>query len=267
MEHKLPPLKVRLAVAGSLILLFTLIYFFSKCERNTGKIEATGTIEVKEVDITSRISSRVEKIFFDEGSEVKKGDILLKLDSRAQKTQKEAAEILLANAERNFKRAEELFKTNAISKQQFEQAQANFLSAKANYEQAKIFYEDTEPQAPWDGVILKRYVEEGELVSANTPLFTLGDLKEAKVTIYVSLKELGKIKPAHKVKVKIDSFKNKIYEGKITYISDKAEFTPKNIQTKDERVKQVFAVEATLPNENYELKPGMPCDVIIDIEK
>ncbi len=267
MEHKLPPLKVRVAIAGLLILLFLSIYLFSKYERNTGKIEVAGTIEVKEVDITSRISSRVEKIFFEEGSEVKKGDKLLEFDFRVQKTQKEAAEILFFNAEKNFKRADELYKTNAISKQQYEQAQANFLSAKANYEQAKIFYEDTTPEAPWDGIILKRHIETGEMVSANTPLFTLGNLKEVKVTFYISLKELGKIKPGQKVKIRIDSFKDKTYEGKITYISDKTEFTPKNIQTKDERVKQVFAVEAIIHNENYELKPGMPCDVIIDIEK
>ncbi len=267
MEHNLPPLKIRLAVVFSLILIFTLIYIFLKCERNTGKIEAMGTIEIKEVDITSRVNAKVEKIFFDEGQEVKKGDILIKLESRVYEAQFNAATSLYNNAQKNYERSKELFKVNSISRQQYEQAEANFLSAKANLEQAKLLFEDTQPKAPWDGIILKRHGEEGELISPNTPLFTIGNLKEVKIIVYVSLKDLGKIKYGQMAKIKIDSFKNKIYEGKITFISDKAEFTPKNIQTKDERVKQVFAVEVSAKNDNYELKPGMPCDVIIDIEK
>lgn len=189
---------------------------------------------------------------------------MLKLDDRVVKAQYKAAEINYNNAEKNFSRANELFKSNAISKQAFEQAQANYLMVKANFEQAKMLNDDCQPQAHWDGVVLKKYVEEGELVNPNTPLFTIADLKTVRVTFYVSLKELGKIKLGQKIKVKIDSFKNKIYESKITSISDKAEFTPKNIQTRQERVKEVFAVQGQIINDNYELKPGMPCDVIMD---
>jgi HlyD family secretion protein len=265
MEHKLPPLKVRIAVLTSVVVLGFIIYFILNFERETKKIEATGLIEAKEVDITTRVNSKVLEIYFDEGMQVKKGDILLKLDDRVVAAQYKAAEINYDNAEKNFNRANELFKSNAISKQAFEQAQANYLMAKANFEQAKMLNEDCKPEAPWDGVVLKKYVEQGELVAQNTPLFTIADLKTVKVTFYVSLKELGKIKSGQKIKVKIDTFKNKIYEGKITFISDKAEFTPKNIQTKQERVKEVFAVQAQVVNENYELKPGMPCDVIVDL--
>lgn len=265
MAHKLPPLKIKLAIVGTLIVLFTIIYIFSKCERELKNIEASGTVEIKKVDITSRVSSKIKKIYVDKGKEVKKGDILLELDSQVIKAQLDAAQSMYANAEKNYLRGKELYRANAISKQNYEQIESGYFTAKANYEQAKMFYEDTQPQAPWDGIILNRYVEEGELVSPNAPLLTIGDLKEVKITFYVSLKVLGKIKYGQRVKIKIDSYKGKIYEGRITYISDKAEFTPKNIQTKDERIKEVFAIEAGVHNENHDLKPGMPCDVIIDI--
>ena len=64
----------------------------------------------------------------------------------------------------------------------------------------------------------------------------------------------------------IDSFKDKVYTGKVTYISPEAEFTPKNIQTKDERTKLVFAVKIKIPNDNYDLKPGMPSDATIKLQ-
>ena len=81
--------------------------------------------------------------------------------------------------------------------------------------------------------------------------------------IYVTELELGKVKLGQKAEVSVDAFKDKKFEGKVTYISPEAEFTPKNIQTKDERTKLVFAVKIELPNPDFELKSGMPADAKI----
>ncbi|HRP91934.1 MAG TPA: efflux RND transporter periplasmic adaptor subunit, partial [Ignavibacteriaceae bacterium] len=75
--------------------------------------------------------------------------------------------------------------------------------------------------------------------------------------------ELGLVKLGQKAEVTIDTYKDKVYEGKVIYISPEAEFTPKNIQTKDERTKLVFAVKIKIPNKDYDLKTGMPADAKI----
>lgn len=260
MEHKLPPLKVRIAVIVILVIIIAL-YFGVKSFKKTGLIEASGTVEVREADISARIAGKAVKIFVDEGDFVKKDDVLIDIGDSVVLAAKEAAEAAYKNAKRNYERSESLYKTNSISKTQFEEAENRYKEAAARF----AVYEDVRLKAPWDGFILERHVTEGETVLPNMPLFTIGDLKEAKITIYIPLPDLGKIKLNMPAKIKIDGT-DKIFEGKITKISQQAEFTPKNVQTKDERIKEVFAVEITADNKNYELKPGMPCDVYIDIK-
>jgi HlyD family secretion protein len=96
-------------------------------------------------------------------------------------------------------------------------------------------------------------------------LLKISDLLKVKLLIYVSEEELGKVKLGQKADVTTDSYNGKKYEGKVIYISPEAEFTPKNIQTKDERTKLVFAVKIEIPNPNFELKPGMPADAVVHL--
>jgi HlyD family secretion protein len=84
--------------------------------------------------------------------------------------------------------------------------------------------------------------------------------------IYINGVQLGKVKIGQKVNVTVDSFPGKIFSGKVVSISNRAEFTPKTIQTKDERVKLVFAVKVAVENPSMELKPGMPADAEIIVE-
>jgi HlyD family secretion protein len=251
-------------IAATVILLTLGIIFIPKLFVDNSGITASGTVEVREVDIASRVNSRVLKILADEGKKVIKDEVLAELDDSVVAAQKDAAAIVLSNATKNYERSNNLFKTGAISDTAFEQAQSAYISAKAAYAQAKVLYDDAAVKAPWDGLILKKHVEEGELVSANTPIFTIGDMGTAKVKIYVPLMDLAKIKYGQEALVTIDGMEKNKFTGKITYISGEAEFTPKNVQTKDERVKEVFEVEVTVPNPEYVLKPGIPADVVID---
>lgn len=120
--------------------------------------------------------------------------------------------------------------------------------------------------SPINGFIVKTFVERGESVSPMSSLFKVSDLDVVELVIYVSTEELAYVKLGLQSDVTIDAFKNKIYKGKVTYISPEAEFTPKNIQTKDERTKLVFAVKITIPNKDYELKAGMPADAVIKLQ-
>jgi HlyD family secretion protein len=122
---------------------------------------------------------------------------------------------------------------------------------------------DTTIYAPIAGVILTKNLEAGEIVSAGTPVYTIGDLAHPWVTVYVKEDKLGLVKLQQTARVAVDSYPDKTYSGTVTSIASEAEFSPKNVQTKEERVNLVFAVEVSVENPNGELKPGMPADVTI----
>ena len=97
-------------------------------------------------------------------------------------------------------------------------------------------------------------------------MYTIGDLENPWIRVYVKEDKLGLVKLGQKAEITTDSYPNKKYEGSVTYISSEAEFTPKTVQTQEERVKLVFGVKVSVRNENQELKPGMPADVSIVVK-
>jgi HlyD family secretion protein len=139
-------------------------------------------------------------------------------------------------------------------------AEAQVLSAEAAFELAKIQLKHTELCAPFDGILVSRNVEPGEVVSPGREVISVADLSEVDLKIFVAETEIGRVKPGQKAEVKIDTFPSKTYTGTVTYISPEGEFTPKIIQTHKERVKLVYLVKMTIANPNLELKPGMPAD-------
>ena len=135
--------------------------------------------------------------------------------------------------------------------------------ARAALRTAEVRFRDSVIYAPLAAVVLRKDVEAGETVNAGMPVFTLGDLENPWVKVYVKEDKLGLVKLGQKAEISVDTFPNKRYEGTVTYISSEAEFTPKNVQTREERVKLVFGVKVSVKNQNNELKPGMPADVEI----
>jgi HlyD family secretion protein len=96
-------------------------------------------------------------------------------------------------------------------------------------------------------------------------LFKVSDLRAVDLIIYVSEEELGRVKLGQTADISVDAYPEKTYSGKVIYISPEAEFTPKNIETKDERTKLVFSVKLRINNPKYELKPGMPADANVHL--
>jgi HlyD family secretion protein len=117
--------------------------------------------------------------------------------------------------------------------------------------------------APFDGFVTVKDVEEGEFVQAGSPVLTLAQLDRVWVKTYVPETQLGRVSYGQKADVISDTFPDKRYPGTVTYISAEAEFTPKNVQTKEERVKLVYRIKVSLENPDQELKAGMPVDVIL----
>ena len=145
------------------------------------------------------------------------------------------------------------------------QAQSNYEKAGANVELIQKSINDCFVTAPFNGTIVKTFVEKGEMLSMLSNLFKISDLSKVELVIYVSEEDLGKVKLGQTAEVSTDAYKDKTYEGKVIYISPEAEFTPKNIQTKDERTKLVFAVKIEIPNPDSELKAGMPADAVVKL--
>ena len=116
-------------------------------------------------------------------------------------------------------------------------------------------------RSPLGGLVLYRHVEPGEIASAGAPLVTVIDPEHLQLTVYVPEDRYGRIQMGQSLPVTVDSFPGETFQGTVTHIADKAEFTPRNVQTTDNRKTTVFAVRLDLQPSGGKLKPGMPADV------
>jgi multidrug resistance efflux pump len=118
-------------------------------------------------------------------------------------------------------------------------------------------------QAPISGLVLERPVHVGEVALPGAPLMTLADLDRVTLTIYVPEDQLGRVQIGQAVSVTVDAYPDRAFTGTVSFVASQAEFTPKNVQTREERVNMVFAVKVKLPNADHALKPGMPADAVL----
>jgi len=180
-------------------------------------------------------------------------------------SQKERADLALKAAQEQHKSAQENYQMAArgLEKEEIEMVRAEIQGLQVQEQYLLRLIEDTEVKSPVDGILEIQNVEVGELALPGAILFSLIDLNQTYVKAYVPEKYVGRAKIGSEVAVVSDAFPAKIYRGKIDYISDEAEFAPKNIQTKEERLKLVYMMKSYLDNSAGELKPGMPVDVKI----
>lgn len=197
------------------------------------------------------------------------------------------SKVKLEQAQRDLERYEKLYKEGVISKREWElaelnyksalaefkvnerfisQAEAKYLSALQKLKEVEVIYKETKIYAPSDGVILSRPAEEGEVVNPGQPIYVMVDLQKLYVKVYIPEPELGKVKLGIPARVYVDAYKDRYFNGTLTRVYEQAEFTPKNVETKEERVKLVFGAEISVDNREELLKPGMPADVVIKID-
>jgi HlyD family secretion protein len=137
-----------------------------------------------------------------------------------------------------------------------EQAQARLELARLQLEKAVI-------TAPEDGVVLRSSVTQGEVAKPGATLFTMRKGDHLELKVYIPEAELGRVRPGETVGIQVDAYPGETFRGVISAVADKAEFTPKNVQTPDERTKLVFAVTIRISEGLDKLKPGMPADVLL----
>jgi HlyD family secretion protein len=152
-----------------------------------------------------------------------------------------------------------------------EQAKAALLQAQAGVRQAQANLALLETQmqkltiyAPRDGVILSRAVEPGEFLQPGATALTLADLSQLTVTVYIPEDRYGQLHLGQAATIRVDSFPGETFQASIVYISDQAEFTPRNVQTVEGRSTTVYAVKLRVEDSTARLKPGMPADVFFE---
>jgi HlyD family secretion protein len=221
---------------GGVILSIMLLSGCNKWYPDKNSIYGSGTIETDEINISAKVIGRITDLPVKEGGQIAKGQLIARLDD-------------LDKAEKDYARAEKLFADNIIPPDQLEQAQKikdNFLIV-----------------SPISGTVIMQELFPGEVVTPGSPIITLADLNNLWVKIYIPEANIGKVKLGARAEVMVDSFPNYVFQGEVIHISSKAEFIPKNIQTKEERVTQVFAVKVAVKNLEDKLKIGLPADVYI----
>lgn len=171
-------------------------------------------------------------------------------------TRRDVAAKTLAAAQERLRRL-----TAGFRKEEVDAAKARVAAAEARAAQLRQQIRDATVTSPLSGVVTEKVAEQGELVPAGTALLVVTDLDDAWLTVYVGEPDLGRIRIGQEADVVTDA--GQARKGKLTFVSSKAEFTPKNVQTRDERVKLVYKVKIGLENRDGLFKPGMPAEARI----
>jgi len=173
------------------------------------------------------------------------------------------ARLAVATAQRAAA-AEALAKVRRLARpEEIRAAEARLAQAQAAADLLAKTIADCTVTAPIAGVVTHKAFERGELVAPGSTVVTLSELDDVHVMIYLTEKEIGRVRLGDSADVTIDAFPGRAFPGRITYISPEAEFTPKNVQTKEDRVKLVFGVKVEIENKDGLLKPGLPADAAI----
>jgi len=273
-----------LAAIAAVIVAVTIVLAWQRLARtpDTAFLIASGRIEGRLTTLSARSAGRVAEIKADEGRSVKRNEVLVtladpalreRINSLAARVRR--TEASLAQAERELARNQKLIADGFITLQMMERTRleadvqsAALREARASLAEQQRYLDEMTVRAPTDGTVLVRTIERGEWVQPGTPLFTLVDLNQLYLKIYVPEPDIGKIVHEQAAHVHIDAFPDRFFPARVSKIASEAEFTPKNVETREERVKLVFAVELALDaNPDGALKPGMPADAVVRLEE
>lgn len=258
-------------------------------ERGTALV-AAGTLEAVEVDVGALAPGRVVSVNYDEGDDVAAGAVVATLDSEefeagltaaeaaavAARDRVTAAAAAYAAAQDRFGRLSRAYPGGGVTKAEYERAKAerdaaaaelaSARSLAAQAEAAKVQFDARRKEinivAPISGTVLSRNLEPGEILGAGVSLMTLANLSTLELYVYVPEAKIGVIEAGDPVNVSVDSFPGEVFAGKVKAVAGKAEFTPRNVESKEDRVTLVFKVTVTVPNQGHKLKPGMPADAV-----
>ena len=145
------------------------------------------------------------------------------------------------------------------------QARAREAASRAGVAVARQRVDDSRLQVPFDGVVLSTSAEPGSYLNPGTPVLTVADIRDVWLRAFVAEKDLGRIRLGQSANVSVDAYPERTWKGDISYISSAAEFTPRAVQSPEERTNLVYRIKIRLDNADGVLKPGMPADAVVEI--
>ena len=286
----------KLAIIPILILVSILLVFliYRRQQSNIlpeNVIYSSGTVEANAISVAAQTSGKVTAKRFGKGDVVHEGDTLLtiegslldakqqELDATIAATRDEiaAARIELANVKTNLERMKEAYQVGSIPKREYDNLQTSYDSGTrrlaglesrlatimAQQQSLDVQRGYTAVTSPTGGFVQADPVETGEVAQIGATLFEIVDLSDTWVEIYINESDLPHIHLNDPADVFLDARPDSAIKGSVSFISQKAEFTPKNVQTKKERIKLVFAVRIKVDNSSGAFKPGLPVDVYL----
>ena len=230
-------------------ILFFGVVCTTACQRSTRStdLRLSGTLEMTEIYLSPVVAGDVATVTVQEGDRVKKGQQIATLRRFDQ-------------ARRDYERLRRVLPVGG--------------STEERIEHAKLDWDDQQLLSPIDGLVLLRVSEPGEAVTPGMPVVVIGNPQDIWMRVYVPEGDIGRVHVGQRAAIQVDAFAGRTFPGRVTFVSPQAEFTPKNIQTKEERVTQMFAVKitvdqtgdaATARDLQNVLKPGMPVDADLNL--
>lgn len=218
-------------------------------------ISGIGTVTpIQGVSLSTETEGTVSKIGFENGQLVHAGDLLIELDASVEQSQLKAAEAQLELAKLGSNRANELLQKNTVSQAEVDQATAQLNQATANVNALKATIEKKSVRAPFDGRVGIRTVNLGQFVSRGLPLVTLQKLDQLYVNFTLPERDLPKLKVGEKVRISVDAFPGREFEGKLSAISPEVNMSTRNL-----------ALQAILDNPEEVLRPGMFARITLEL--
>ncbi len=218
------------------MVIFTL--FLSGCGQNyqSGALKFSGTLELTEHALGAKAAGRIVSLSVEEGNPVKAGQLLATLDRYEQ-------------ARRDYERSQSLTAQGGATQQ--------------SLEYALLALDDQQIVSPVDGEVLVKVHEAGETVAAGSPVVVVGDRSKLWVKIFVPEGRINRIRLGQPATLSFDGLRQS-FNGHVSFVAPMAEFTPRNVQTTEERITQAFAVKVVLDDPPANLRPGVAADVVIE---
>lgn len=236
---------------------------------SSNTLELSGTIEATQTEVGSEVSGKVIRIEKHEGDSVKKGDVLAVLDQSMQeltvKQQQAIVDVKTAKLEELKAGSQEELLRSGATAQTIKAAEAELEQSKLALEQARLVLDKYQIRSSADGIVSVESVNVGDLVNTGADIATISDPGDLWVYVFVPQKYLSYVCNGQELELRVKALGDGTIKGRIIQIAEKAEFTPKNIETEDAKENTVFRTKIRILEKTELLRPGMTLDAIIPL--